>query len=40
VRDEVLGFDLDTPDDLERLDPDRLLELMRLGEEREEMVGG
>jgi 2-phospho-L-lactate guanylyltransferase len=40
VRDEGLGFDLDTPDDLERLDPDRLLELMRLGQEREEPIGG
>ncbi len=27
----VLGFDLDTPDDLERLDPGRLRELMELG---------
>lgn len=27
----TLGFDLDTPDDLERLDPARLLELTRLG---------
>jgi 2-phospho-L-lactate/phosphoenolpyruvate guanylyltransferase len=40
VRDEALGFDLDTPDDLERLDPDRFRELMRLGQEREEAVGG
>jgi 2-phospho-L-lactate guanylyltransferase len=39
VRDESLGFDLDTPDDLERLDPARLLELMRLGQERDEAAG-
>ena len=31
VSDDVLGFDLDTPDDLERLDPARLRELMELG---------
>ena len=31
VSDEALGFDLDTPDDLERLDPARLRELMELG---------
>ncbi len=31
VADSVLGFDLDTPDDLERLDPQRLRELMELG---------
>jgi len=31
VSDPVLGFDLDTPDDLERLDPARLRELTRLG---------
>lgn len=31
VTDPVLGFDLDTPDDLERLDPARLRELMELG---------
>jgi len=31
VSDPVLGFDLDTPDDLERLDPARLRELMELG---------
>jgi 2-phospho-L-lactate guanylyltransferase len=30
--DPVLGFDLDTPDDLLRLDLERLLELQRLGE--------
>ena len=33
VSDPVLGFDLDTPDDLERLDPARLRELMALGRE-------
>jgi len=33
VSDDVLGFDLDTPDDLERLDPARLRELMTLGRE-------
>ncbi len=31
VSDSVLGFDLDTPYDLERLDPTRLRELMELG---------
>lgn len=31
VSDAVLGFDLDTPDDLERLDPERLRELTALG---------
>lgn len=31
VSDPVLGFDLDTPDDLERLDPERLRELTTLG---------
>ena len=31
VSDPVLGFDLDTPEDLERLDPARLRELMALG---------
>jgi len=31
VASSVLGFDLDTPDDLERLDPQRLRELMALG---------
>jgi 2-phospho-L-lactate guanylyltransferase len=40
VPDEALGYDLDTPDDLERLDPERLRELMRLGQERDEGVGG
>lgn len=32
VIDPALGFDLDTPDDLERLDTQRLLELSRLGQ--------
>jgi 2-phospho-L-lactate/phosphoenolpyruvate guanylyltransferase len=31
VTDPVLGFDLDTPDDLERVDPRRLRDLVRLG---------
>jgi 2-phospho-L-lactate guanylyltransferase len=31
VGDDVLGFDLDTPEDLERLDPARLRELMAVG---------
>jgi 2-phospho-L-lactate/phosphoenolpyruvate guanylyltransferase len=31
VADPELGFDLDTPDDLERLDADRLLELVDMG---------
>ena len=31
VGDATLGFDLDTPDDLERLDPERLRELTALG---------
>ena len=35
----VLGFDLDTPDDLERLDPARLRELMELGREAADGVG-
>jgi 2-phospho-L-lactate/phosphoenolpyruvate guanylyltransferase len=39
VHDPDLAFDLDTPDDLERLDPDRLLELMALGLEAAEGVG-
>lgn len=33
-----LGFDLDTPDDLERLDPRRLRELMELGRQAIERV--
>ena len=40
VSDPVLGFDLDTPDDLERLDPGRLRELMALGREAADGVGG
>ena len=39
VSDPSLGFDLDTPDDLERLDPARLRELMALGREAAEEVG-
>lgn len=31
VSDPILGFDLDTPDDLERLDPQRLRDLTALG---------
>jgi 2-phospho-L-lactate guanylyltransferase (CobY/MobA/RfbA family) len=31
VADPELGFDLDTPDDLERLDASRLVELIELG---------
>ncbi len=31
ISDDVLGFDLDTPDDLERLDPARMRELTELG---------
>ena len=39
VREEGLGFDLDTPDDLERLDPGRFRELIRLGHERDDAGG-
>jgi 2-phospho-L-lactate guanylyltransferase len=39
VSDPVLGFDLDTPDDLERLDPARLRELTQLGRAALEGVG-
>jgi 2-phospho-L-lactate guanylyltransferase len=39
VSDPVLGFDLDTPDDLERLDPARLRELTRLGRGAVDGVG-
>lgn len=39
VDDAVLGFDLDTPDDLERVDPVRLRELMTLGREAADGVG-
>ncbi len=35
----VLGFDLDTPEDLERLDPARLRELMAAGRRAAERVG-
>lgn len=35
----ALGFDLDTPEDLERLEPARLRELMSLGREAAERVG-
>jgi 2-phospho-L-lactate guanylyltransferase len=39
VSDPVLGFDLDTPDDLERLDPERLRELTALGRRAVDGVG-
>jgi len=39
VSDPVLGFDLDTPDDLERLDPARLRELTELGRATVDGVG-
>jgi 2-phospho-L-lactate guanylyltransferase len=39
VSDAVLGFDLDTPDDLERLDPARLRALMELGRTAADGVG-
>jgi len=39
VSDPVLGFDLDTPDDLERLDPARLRELTELGRAAADGVG-
>ena len=39
VSDPVLGFDLDTPDDLERLDPSRLRELTELGRAAVDGVG-
>lgn len=39
VSDAVLGFDLDTPDDLERLDPVRLQELTTLGRTAADEVG-
>jgi 2-phospho-L-lactate guanylyltransferase len=39
VSDPVLGFDLDTPDDLERLDPARLRALMELGRAAADGVG-
>lgn len=39
VIDEVLGFDLDTPEDLERLEPARLRGLMALGREAADGVG-
>ena len=39
VDDPALGFDLDTPEDLERLDPARLRELMAIGREAAERVG-
>jgi 2-phospho-L-lactate guanylyltransferase (CobY/MobA/RfbA family) len=32
VQDPALGFDLDTPDDLERLEVDRLIELQSIGQ--------
>jgi 2-phospho-L-lactate guanylyltransferase len=39
VSDPVLGFDLDTPDDLERLDPGLLQRLTELGRSAAEEVG-
>ena len=39
ISDPVLGFDLDTPDDLERLDPARLRELTELGRSALDRVG-
>jgi 2-phospho-L-lactate guanylyltransferase len=36
--DSAFGFDLDTPDDLEMLDPKRLSELMRLGREVDDVT--
>lgn len=39
VSDPVLGFDLDTPDDLERLDPLQLRELTKLGRAAMDRVG-
>jgi len=39
VSDPALGFDLDTPEDLERLDPARLRELMAAGRRAVEGVG-
>ena len=39
VSDPVLGFDLDTPEDLERLDPARLRQLMELGRAAVDGVG-
>ena len=39
VSDPALGFDLDTPEDLERLDPARLRELMAAGRRALEGVG-
>jgi 2-phospho-L-lactate guanylyltransferase len=39
VSDPTLGFDLDTPDDLERLDADRLRSLMEAGRRALDRVG-
>jgi 2-phospho-L-lactate guanylyltransferase (CobY/MobA/RfbA family) len=38
IDDPLLGFDLDTPDDLERLDLARRLELEQIGDEIEDAL--
>jgi 2-phospho-L-lactate guanylyltransferase len=40
VNDPALGFDLDTPDDLERLEVPRLVELQALGQEALDQLDG
>jgi 2-phospho-L-lactate guanylyltransferase len=40
VNDPALGFDLDTPDDLERLEVPRLVELQALGQEALDLLDG